>query len=251
MELLRVILETLFPSRCIACRADLAGTSFSARPGFCAGCRDTLLSGLDACCPLCGLVWVDAPPGDTHVCGACQIDPPPWVEARAAFAYGGALQEAIARWKNPPAGASSEALGPPLAALMTAAATRAGWDRLAEDALVVPVPATREGLGRRGFNTAGVLARRIGRHIGRDFDPLALGIRRAPQRSAGLGRQARRRRMRGVFAADSRRVAGRTILLVDDVMTTGATVRAATSALLRAGARGVRVAVLARVPGHG
>ncbi|MCC6621052.1 MAG: ComF family protein [Deltaproteobacteria bacterium] len=249
-KLLDVLLDLFFPAYCLACRARLLVGAGTAPPGFCDGCRATFISGLEGGCPSCGVVWLDPPPGGgAHLCGPCQSQPPPWVEARGAFAYGGALQEAIARWKNTTGLTGGDALGAPLVGLMLGAIARAGWDRLASDTIVVPVPATRAALIRRGFNPAGVLAHRLARRIARRFEPTALTIRRVPEPSAGLGRAARRRRMRGVFDATPRRVAGRTVLLVDDVMTTGATVRAATDALLRAGARGVRIAVLARVPG--
>ncbi|MFO0748061.1 MAG: ComF family protein [Myxococcota bacterium] len=239
-RVLSALLDLVFPSRCAACDRPVA------EPGLCHGCADTTLAGTDACCPLCGAVWLDPPPGEAqHVCGRCLAEPPPWVEARGAYAYGGALQDAIARWKNKP----DESIGRPLARLFAAAAPRAGWVGLAADAVVVPVPASARGLAQRGFNPAGVLGRGLARGIQRRFEPTALRLRRTPEKSHGLGRRARERRMRGVFEAEPRRVAGRTIVLVDDVMTTGATVRAATEALLRAGARGVRVAVLARVPG--
>jgi ComF family protein len=251
MSLLHLVLSTLFPPRCAACRAELRDAADANRPGLCVVCRDTLVSALDACCPVCGAVWLDARPGEErHVCGPCQADPPPWVEARAIYAYGGALQEAITRWKNPSAPGLGESIGPALADLMVAGAAAAGWQGLARDVVVAPIPATHASLVARGFNPASVLARRLARRLGRRFDATALTVRRAPERSAGLGRRARQRRLRGVFEARPERVQGRSILLVDDVMTTGATVRAATSALLRAGARGVRVAVLARVPGR-
>jgi len=252
MSVLHLVLSTLFPPRCAACRAELSDVRGAAPPGMCTVCRDTLVSALDACCPICGAVWLDARPGEErHVCGPCQADPPPWVEARAVYAYGGALQEAITRWKNPVAPGLGESIGPALAELMIAGAGAAGWEGLARDVVVTPIPATRASLVARGFNPASVLARRLARRVERRFDATALTVRRAPERSAGLGRRARQRRLRGVFEARPEHVQGRSILLVDDVMTTGATVRAATSALLRAGARGVRVAVLARVPGQG
>lgn len=239
--LLSNLLELFFPNTCAAC-----GQSIRIDARLCRPCADTLIDGTDTCCPSCGVVWLDPPPGGGgHVCGRCLADPPPWVSARGAYAYGGALQEAIARWKNRP----DESVGRPLSELFAEAAARAGWDGLAPDAVVVPVPASARGLAQRGFNPAGLLARRLARRVGRPLEATALRLRRAPEKTRGLGRRARARRVRGIFEARPKAVEGRTVLLVDDVMTTGATVRAATEALLRAGARGVRVAVLARVPG--
>jgi len=244
VALINAFLELLYPSHCAACGLAL-GVPTDARRAFCAVCADTLVPGDGTSCPLCGVMWLDAPVDvPAHPCGRCQAEPPPWIAARGAYAYGGALQDAIARWKNQP----DESLGPRLAQLLCDAAART-WVDLPADARIVPIPATRAGLARRGFNPAGMLARRLARRLDRRFEPRALRFRHEPEKSRGLGRRQRERRMRGVFDGHTELVAGRSVLLVDDVMTTGATVRSATQALLRAGARGVRIAVLARVPG--
>ena len=233
------VLDTIVPRLCGACLAPDA-------PGaLCRPCMESLVPAAGDCCPRCGLIWLTPPAGGgSHTCGPCLATPPPFERARAAWAYGGALKDAITRWKNAPA----HALGPSLAALMLEAATEAGWDAREPGTVVVPVPGHPKRIRQRGFHPAGVLARHVARALALPLLPCGLVARRAPRSSQGQGRAARRRRLRGVFAPRDRRLRDRSILLVDDVMTTGATARAATEACLRGGATRVDVALLARTP---
>ena len=150
--------------------------------------------------------------------------------------YGGAVQDAISAWKNRP----EEAHGRRLGALFATVEVHA------HDPVVVPIPSTSQALARRGFNPAAALARPLARRLQAPLDATALTFAKVPTSSRGLGRRARGERMRGVFRA--RHVVDREVVLVDDVMTTGATVREAARACLAAGATAVDVLVLARVP---
>jgi ComF family protein len=114
--------------------------------------------------------------------------------------------------------------------------------------LVVPVPLHLWRRLRRGYNQAELLARVIARCCGLHLDTRALRRRRAGRRQLGLSRRERRRSLAGCFSAAPSRARGRTILLVDDVVTTGATLESCARALLDAGARGVVGCVLARTP---
>lgn len=238
-RLLDPVLDVFWPRHCVVC--DLPG----AGDLLCEGCLATLVPATGACCPRCGLPYLDpSPGGGRHVCGVCLKDPPPWERARAAWAYGGALQDVVARWKNAP----DHSVGPGLGRLLVQAAGPAGWRDLPPRTRVVPVPAHARRLRRRGFNPAGLLARTLAKELGLELAPLGLRARREPPASKGMRREARARRLQGVFRGQPPAVAGRPILLVDDVMTTGATARAAAKACRRAGAEQVEVAVLARVP---
>jgi len=232
------LLAVAFPSRCLACRASVGPCA-----GWCETCAETLVLATDAACPRCGVVWLDPPPGGgRHLCGACARSPPPYRRARGLFVYGAAIQDAISIWKNQP----EEAHGRVLGALVGQGAARLELE--VERAVVVPIPSTPKALARRGFNPAAALARPLARQLGADYGPTAIDFRKVPPSSRGLGREARAERMQGVFRAHSCVVRGRQVVLVDDVMTTGATVREATRACLQAGAAVVDVVVLARVP---
>jgi ComF family protein len=112
--------------------------------------------------------------------------------------------------------------------------------------LVVPVPLHWWRRSRRGYNQAGLLARAIARQAGLPLSTRALARRRAGRRQLGLSRQERLRSLAGCYAARAPRVRGLTVLLVDDVVTTGATLEACARALLQAGALGVIGCVVAR-----
>lgn len=231
--------DVTFPPTCAGC-----GAPAERDQPWCETCAQSLVSGLEQSCPSCGVVWLEPPAGGGgHLCGACTREPPPYHRARGLLAYGGAVQDAIGAWKNRP----DEALGGPLASLLVHNADALGLGHITRP-LFVPVPSTRAALGRRGFNPASALARPLARALRAEYAPTALMFRRAPRSSRGLGRAERRERMRGVLVARPGVVRGREVVLVDDVMTTGATALAATRALLTAGAASVDVVVLARVP---
>jgi predicted amidophosphoribosyltransferase len=239
-SILNRLLALVLPARCAACALEVTAPSV-----LCAPCAGSLVPGAGASCPGCGLVYLTPPAGGCdHRCGDCLRDPPPFYRARAAFAYGGALADAIARWKNAP----DHTLGPGLARLMVAALADGGWSP-PPGAVVVPVPSHRRQLRRRGFNPAGVSARAVARAFGLAWEPGALALQRPLPPSKGLNRKSRMRRVRGAYAAvQCGRIQGRPVVLVDDVMTTGATAREAARVILRAGAASCEVVVLARAP---
>lgn len=240
MLILRRLLDLVLPRYCAACDAPVVLDA-----PLCAACAGSLVPGAGASCPGCGLVYLTPPAGGaTHRCGECLRTPPPFARAHAAYAYGAALADAVARWKNAP----DHTLGPALGRLLVGAARDSGWTPPAS-AVVVPVPSHRRSLRRRHFNPAGVLARDFALAYALPLDPTALVLERPIAPSKGLDRRARLRRAQGAFApARPHALAGRSVVLVDDVMTTGATVRAASSACLRGGARDVEVWVLGRAP---
>lgn len=127
---------------------------------------------------------------------------------------------------------------------------RAGGGLIAEADLIVPVPLHRWRLARRRYNQAAVLANQIGQAQGKRVAPDLL-IRRRPTPSQGhLGRAARHRNVAGAFALKStsdQGLVGQRVLLVDDVLTTGATAESCARVLLKAGAKAVDLLVLARV----
>jgi ComF family protein len=160
----------------------------------------------------------------------------------AAFAYGGAIAQAIGRLKYE----QRPDLARPLGDLLWRAL--APHARAVRDAIVVPVPLHPVRLVERGFNQAALIARLIARRLDAPLHPLALARTRDTPRQTALDRAARRRNVEAAFRVRRpEAVRNRSIVLVDDVSTTGATLAACTQALMSAGAANVIPAVVARV----
>ena len=180
--------------------------------------------------------------GPSHPCPRCRSDPPPFRSLRAWGRYEAGLLELVQAVKF---GGRHELRGA-LGALFEAALTRhcagAPFDA------VVPVPASVRGLGRRGFDLPGYLSRRASRVLGVPWRPFALARRPDAPDLVGLSATERLKAARRAFGP--REPLTGSVLLVDDVATSTATARACALACLRAGAREVRVLVLARTPGR-
>jgi ComF family protein len=159
----------------------------------------------------------------------------------AAFVYGGPIAETIVRLKY---GARPD-LARPLGDLLYRAAMP--HVDVLRGALVVPVPLHPSRLAERGYNQSALVGGRLARHMGAPFDAMALARVRDTTQQAKLDRAARLANVDGsIRVRHAGRVQGRTVLLVDDVSTTGATLAACADALLGAGADEVRTAVVAR-----
>jgi ComF family protein len=176
------------------------------------------------------------------LCGACTADRPLYDRARAALTYDDASRDLILRFKH--------------ADRIDGAATFAGWmaragaELVAGADLVAPVPLHRWRLVRRRYNQAAILANAIGHLRGKLVVPDLLVRRRATPSQGHLGRSQRHRNVAGAFTLHSGRAQvakGARILLVDDVLTTGATAEACARTLRNAGAKAVDLLVLARV----
>lgn len=172
-------------------------------------------------------------------------DPPVFGRARAVALYEGRARDLVHRLKY------EDRLD--LAAVLARMMAGAGSDLLAEADCLVPVPLHRLRLWRRRFNQAALLSHRIGRIAGRPSDPALLARVRATRSQVGLSRVARATNLQGAFRvpeAARARLQGRRVLLIDDVMTTGATANAAARIMLRAGAASVDVLIFAVVSGE-
>ncbi len=179
--------------------------------------------------------------GDGVRCPACLARPRVFSRARAACLYDEASRDLVLKLKH--------ADRTDLAPLLSSWIGRAALDLIDEADAVVPVPLHPWRLLRRRYNQAAELARPLARRFALAYLPGALR-RRRPGGQAGKSAVGRRRSVAGVFEVPVRRrarIEGRRILLIDDVMTTGATAEACARALLRAGARAVDVAVIAKV----
>lgn len=225
--MLQGLLDLVYPPSCPGCRELLP------RQGpFCAVCADTLVELPEAHCRRC------AEPESPALCGRCQASPPAFARAFAPYLFGGALADAIHRFKYEDA----PHYGGPLAALLAASAS----DLLAWAELLVPVPLHVRRLRSRGYDQALVLARHLARMAGRPLAPRGARRTRETESQVGKSRPERERNVAGAFLGDAAQIGGRRVLLVDDVLTTGATASAVARALLEAGAPEVRVVAVAR-----
>tara|TARA_R110000787_G_scaffold16825_11_gene52992 strand:+ start:4986 stop:5756 length:771 start_codon:yes stop_codon:yes gene_type:complete len=192
-------------------------------------------------CETCGSPF-DFDLGPGAVCAPCIARPPRWDRARAAMVYDAASRRPVLDLKR-----SGRRDG-----LQTLAGwmVQSGRDLVAEADLIVPVPLHFARLARRGFNQSAWLGQAICRMSGTPILVDAIKRTRRTPSQAGLSARQRRRNVAGAFTVRKPaivRISGRRVLLVDDVLTTGATLSACTRALKQAGAANVDVLVLARV----
>jgi ComF family protein len=236
----RLGLDALLPPQCLAC-GELVG-----EPGaLCGPCWGGLNFIAAPLCRTCGRPFEFDPSGaanDETVCGACIARPPLFSAARSALAYDDASRRLILGFKR----ADRTHAAPAFARWMA----RAGAGLLAEADIVAPVPLHWSRLLARRYNQSALLANALAKQSGKTALPDLLRRRRRTPSQGGLGRSARFRNVAGAFSVAPRhkaRLTDRHVLLVDDVLTTGATVEACAKALLRAGAAQVSVLTLARV----
>jgi ComF family protein len=191
-------------------------------------------------CDGCGLPFeYDLGPGAR--CPACQARPFAFARARAACLYDEASKDLILRFKH---GDRTE-----FAALFARWIGRSAAELIAEADAVAPVPLHPVRLLKRRYNQAAEIARPVAGRAGLEYLPDVLVRSRRTDSQGGKSGSGRRRNVQGAFEvpeARAKRVKGRRVLLIDDVLTTGATVNACARVLLKAGARAVDVAVVAR-----
>ena len=229
------IIDLVFPPRCPLC-----GDGLSAQLGLCAGCWNDLVIPGHPCCSLCQRPYADTVP-DGAICAPCLAEPPRHDGLAAATLYNDASRRLVLAFKH----GHRIALTPLLSRLMAAKIGELGGEWL-----FVPVPLHRWRLWRRGFNQSALLAREIAKMKGASLLVDALVRRKATPTLGGLGRKARARALSGAIAINPRhkvRLREAKIVLIDDVLTSGATSGACVSALKRAGADKVVVACFARV----
>lgn len=230
--------DAVFPPLCPACSRVL-------RPGrekaFCGECRKEITYLTGSHCPVCGVLFTDSPAGD-HWCGACIERTPHYTLARSALTYDGAIADVIHQFKY----GGNLACGAALAVLLAdCEMPDLCWS---DFDVIVPVPLHVRRLRKRGFNQSLILARALGKKHGLQVDFSLLKRHKFTLTQTGLGHKERELNIKGAFDVPRpENVTGQNMILVDDVLTTGATVNECAKTLKKAGARRVAAVTLARV----
>jgi len=243
------VTSVIFPADCRVCGDPLPGLS---RLPICSSCWNDLPSQSASLCFRCGedlgVSDFGEGPDNELLCRPCRLAPPRFERAVAHGLYQGTMRSLLHLLKYEGWEPVAQRLG-----LLIAARVAAIPD-LPKSMLVIPVPLFKARRKERGFNQAELLARAATRAMRNlrsewegQFAPGVLARQRATESQAGLSLHQRRRNLHGAFfASDPSRVRDRHVLLIDDIYTTGATARACSLALRRAGAASVWVATVAR-----
>ena len=229
----RLLLDSLLPPQCLNCNAAV-----DAPGNLCAACFQNFTFITQPCCERCGVPFEGAAIEDL-VCGSCLKDPPSFTRARAVFVYSEHSRALVLKLKH---GDRTDA-APHLARWLQ----RAGAELIASCDVIVPVPLHRWRLLIRTYNQAALLANALGRLTGKPVLVEQLRRVKATPSQGKMDRVARRRNVARAFAASGDKIAGKRVLLIDDVLTSGATAGACARCLLEEGAASVDVLVLARV----
>ncbi|MHC1742342.1 MAG: double zinc ribbon domain-containing protein [Syntrophobacteraceae bacterium] len=235
------LLDLLVPRRCAGCQ----GTRLESREGrWCGSCLEQLPWIRSPLCPVCGRPYFDSPSSSDHICGDCLLLPPPFDGARSAALYSGIVRKRIHEVKF---GGRLHWI-PPLVELLLICWQ--DWNVAGLDGLVA-VPLHVKRVQQRGFNQAALMTELLGKRLSLPVCHDALVRSRWTEPQTRLKREERLKNVAHAFTAGDRSsVRDRTLLLIDDVLTTGTTVAACVDALKGAGASRVYVLTVARsVPG--
>ena len=273
MTLIQILLNcldsiscALLPAACALCRHPL--TRLTSAP-ICEDCWSLVVPQTSSLCARCGEDLgiaqfstsnraLDQQSGMPERCRPCEVAPPAFEQAVAFGNYEGTMRGLIHLLKYEGMEPLASKLGNRLAAQVTALLPFGSTNA---PILVIPVPLHRTKQGERGFNQATLLAQAVIRKVRAlnkrarlELAPGLLERRRSTESQAGLSTHQRRRNLRGAFFVSEHaatRLQGRNVLLIDDIYTTGATARACSQALRKAGAAGIWVATAARAQREG
>ncbi len=223
-------LDLIFPPTCGGCR----------KPGarWCSDCQNTVTLLRGEVCERCGL-----PQDFAGTCPTCKKEKPRFSALRSWSVFTNPVQSALHRLKY----RRDVGLGDMLAAQMSDFVRELDWPV----DLIIPIPLGRKRMVERGYNQVGLIARPLAMALGLEYAPHELTRRRETRSQVGLSKQARRDNVRDAFSAGTR-VKGKTVLVMDDVATTGSTLSSGADALFSSGAKDVYAVTVARaLPQHG
>lgn len=229
-------MNLLFPPTCPGCGVFVEKTGT-----ICPECWKQLHFITKPYCPVMGTPFT-YDPGDGFLSGEAIQFPPPFARARSVVAHFGLARSLVTRLKY---GDRTE-----LAPFMAEWMTIAGKELIESADMIVPIPLHYRRFLKRTYNQATELSRNIAKRTGKPLQPFVLKRQKNTRQQVGLLKKARQRNMIEAFIVPERekvKIKDKHILLVDDVFTTGSTVRSATKALLRGGAKSVDVLTFSRV----
>jgi ComF family protein len=238
-KILARFLELIYPPKCHICQRFLIGDR-GEDVHICTECLESLVRITSPLCPSCGIPFVSRVEED-HLCGDCIRKRPHFNALAAPFLYEGGIMDAIHQIKYNGKTHIAGSVGEHAAFL---AKERFGDTK---DFLMIPVPLHPKRLRERGFNQSLVIARAIAPYLGAEVDFLSLRRIKYTQPQTGMKRIERLRNVRGAFGLVGQPdLKGKTVILVDDVATTGSTLNECAKVLKKAGCEKVLCLVLAR-----
>ena len=234
---LQTAVGLLYPPSCMGCARSIA-----CHGGLCGTCwRDTpFIAGL--VCDGCGVPLPGGAPDEVAHCDSCLFDPPLWVQGRSAMVYRDMGRKLVLALKH----GDRQDIAKPGARWMA----RSVANILPDETLIAPIPLHWRRMMKRRFNQSALLAKALSRETGHDCCLDLLKRVRHTRPLEGKTRSERYAALHGAIRVSTGAhgmIVGRPILLVDDVMTSGATLSCATRACIEAGAGPIRVVTLARV----
>lgn len=221
-------LDLLFPPTCVGC--GKAGIR------WCAECQKQVKILNGAVCDVCGL-----PLEKSGVCDSCRSDRPHFHSLRAWAVFDGPVQSALHRLKY----RRDISLGDEIAFQMTPFVQELNWNI----DMIVPIPLGRQRMKQRGYNQVAMIAKPLAMALGARYAPTILMRRKETRSQVGLSKIERRTNVQDAFQAGTG-VAGKTVLVMDDVSTTGSTLSSSANALYAAGAKDVYALTAARALPH-
>jgi len=227
------LLNLFFPPQCLVCE-----TLVPAHGTLCSECWNDVPFISDPKCACCGLP-LEFSVDEATLCGECLREHPPYSRARSAFVYNDASRLLILKLKF-----QDETF---LAPIFGGWLSKTGAELVSVSDAIIPVPLHYWRMLGRRYNQSLLLARALSNASGLTLLDHGLKRTRHTKQQVGMSRTERQKNVKGAFSVtDKEAVKGKTILLIDDVMTTGATLNACTQTLLKAGASQVNVLTLAR-----
>ncbi len=241
MTSFRALMNLIYPSRCHVCSDFLQDHPVHGGSGsICPVCYGDFRPIRSPRCSICSTPF-SVETGDDHPCEECLRKRPAFQALHAPFVYEGAVMEAIHRFKYGGKSMLAESLGPILADFAE------NVIQITDGLSVMPVPLHLKRLRQRCFNQSLLLARHLSRRLNIELDFLSLRRHRYTTPQTGLGKEERRKNVKGAFRVEyPAAVKGKTVLLVDDVATTGNTLNECAEVLERSECRSVICLVLAR-----